>query len=447
MILRARNFLTRPGLGPQLVKSVIGSAGLRIVGMVFSFLVGVLLTRNLGAAGYGVYGVSMSIIALLSVPVEFGMPQLLVREVSAAEVAGNWGRMRGVLHWASHAALLFSTVISGGVLIWILLTDRSLATPLSMALLAGILMIPFGALGRQRGAALMGLHHIAKGQFPEVIIRPAVFSLLLLLTGYFCASPLTPALAMMLGTFSAATAFTVVTIMFNRIRPDSMRHAKKEFDSRRWWASAIPMAMAEGMRQLQANIATLVMGVLATAAAVGVFRAASSISVIVSIPVTLFILVGSPMISKLHAQGDKERLQRLLGWLSVGMTVGSILLTVPFLIAAGSLLARVFGAEFEASSQPLLILCLGSILYSALGSSVILLNMTGHEKRVTRAFMISIVTLAVVSPPLVHFYGVNGAAWANVIAMLLGNGLMWRDARRLLSLDASLLSFLRRRPN
>src|SRR5690606_41939833 len=108
VIARLRDYLGGAGLGPVLVKAVTGSAGLRIAGMGFGFLVGVQLARGLGAEGYGTYGVAMSIIALLTVPTEFGLPQLLTREVASAQVRQDWARMRGILRWSSRVSLLLS---------------------------------------------------------------------------------------------------------------------------------------------------------------------------------------------------------------------------------------------------------------------------------------------------------------------------------------------------
>lgn len=442
MIPRFSQYLAGPGLGPQLTRAVIGSAGLRVIGMGFAFLVGVQLARGLGAQGYGIYALAMSIIALLTIPAEFGMPQLLTREVAATQAANNWGRMRGVLYWARRSAWLFSAVITVGVLLSLLMMSQLFTQPLSLTLLVGVLMVPVVALGRQMGATLMGLHHIVKGQMPDTVVRPAAFSLLLLLVHAY-AVPLQPELAMMLGVLSATTALLAAYAFFRRVLPAEARNAQMELDARSWRASALPMALTEGMRGLQGNIAILVMGALATVEAVGVFRVAVSVSVVVSIPVTLFILVGSPMISRLHTQGDKARLQRLMSWLATGMTAGSVLLTFPFLVAGESLLGRLFGAEFSASNTPLLILCLGGVLFSAQGPNIILLNMTGHEKRVTRAFLVSVAAVVLLAWPLVHFFAASGAAWASVTGLLLGNWMMWRDARKLLAVDPSILSLLR----
>src|SRR5690606_23744752 len=113
-----RQYLSGNGIGAVLVKAVAGSAGLRIAGMGFGFLVGVQLARGLGAEGYGIYGVAMSIITLLTVPTEFGLPQLLTREVAAAQALGQWGKMHGILRWSVQSSLGLSVLVVLGLLAW-----------------------------------------------------------------------------------------------------------------------------------------------------------------------------------------------------------------------------------------------------------------------------------------------------------------------------------------
>ena len=116
-------------------------------------------------------------------------------------------------------------------------------------------------------------------------------------------------------------------------------------------------------------------------------------------------------------------------------------MTLPFLVSGEALLGMIFGAEFSASREPLLILCLGGAIVSALGPAVVLLNMTGHERRVTRAFTISVLALVLSAFPLIYLFHGNGAAAATALGMVLGSVLMRRDASRLLDLDSSILAF------
>lgn len=444
MIDRARSYLSGPGLGPVLVKAVIGSAGLRVAGMGFAFLVGVQLARGLGAEGYGVYGLAMSIIALLTVPTEFGLPQLLTREVAAAQATADWGRLRGVLRWASRAVLLTSLAVGIVVVVWLLASGKGTRSPLGMTLLAGLVMVPLVACGNLNGAALRGLQHIVKGQLADALIRPLLFSLLLFVVPSLLL-PLNPPLAMGLGVTSAALALLVSVWMLRREMPEAVSIPDVQIDARHWWSSALPMALTEGMRVLQAHVSILLLGVMSTVAMVGLYRVASSVALLVAVPITLLNVVSAPIISRLHAQGDRGRLQRMLAWIALGMSSSSALLATPFLIAGERVIGSVFGAEFSGSNPALLVLCAGVFMNGLFGANAALLNMTGHQRRVTRASLISLIMLALLSPVLIARFDILGAALAGTLALTAWNLLMWRDASRLLGLDTSFRPLLKNR--
>lgn len=440
---RLRRYLSGSGLGPVLVKAVTGSAGLRIAGMGFGFLVGVQLARGLGAEGYGIYGVAMSIIALLTVPTEFGLPHLLTRELAAAQVRKDWGRMSGILRWSTRVSMLIAAVIAVAVVSWLLLSGGGLDSPLGMTLLAGVAMVPVVSLVALRSASLRGLQHIVKGQVPDTVLRPALHSLLLFVTPLVFLS-LTPPLAMALGAVSAVLSLAVATWLLRQIMPPKVTFVPPIIESGTWWSGAWPMALSDGMRMLQANVGILLLSGISTMAAVGVYRVASSTVLLVALPATMLNMVAAPIISRLHAAGDYKKLQRLLTWLAMCMVMGSALMTLPFLIAGERVIGSVFGVEFASANLVLIILCVGVIVNSMFGVGAALLNMTGYQERVTRASLISLVMLALISPPSIIAFDTVGAAASSVLSFSAWNIIVWRDAARLLSVDSSIFIFLRK---
>ena len=441
MIRASRNWLKRSVFGSHVVTALVGSAGLRIAGMGLGFLVGVQLARGLGADGYGVYGLAMSIIALLTVPVEFGLPQLVTREVAVAHVERDWGRLAGVLRWATRTSFLVALLVAGGVLTAVVLSGGGVFTSeLGLTLLAGLVMVPLVAQGNINGAALRGLQRIVRGQLPEVLLCPLLFAVLLFLVPVFLA-PLNPTSAMVLGAISAALTLVVAVCLLRRAVHSKLAGTTPELNVRYWWSSTIPMALTEGMRVLQGHFIILLLGIMCTDALVGIFRVASSVSLIIAVPVTLFNVVNAPLIARLYGQGDYQRLQRLLAWTAVAMTVCVLLLMVPASVVGGPLLGTVFGSEFSQGDTALFLLCFGVLANSLFGSNATLLNMTGHHKRVTRASAISLLVLALLSPVLISLTGIEGAAVASATTSLLWNLLMWRDARRLLRIDSGIAAF------
>lgn len=437
---RLRRLRTGTGLGATLLRAVAGSSGLRILGMGFSFLAGIQLARGLGVEGYGVYGLAMSIIAMLTIPTEFGVPQLLTREVAAAQVREDPGGIRSVIRWGRRTVLTTSVAVAVLVFAWLWWSGKGLTSALGMTLAAGLVMVPLVALGNLQSASLRGLQQIVKGQLPDTLVRPVLFSGLLAIAA-ISATLNQPYVAMALGAIAAGGSCLLASVLLWRALPRGEFDRTTTAESGTWLWVALPMALTEGMRVLQAHVVVIALGALSTAVMVGFYRVATSAAQFIALVVTIFNVVAAPIISRLYAKSDREELQRVLRWLALGMSVGTAALALPFLVIGDWLIALAFGKEFVGATTPLRILCLGAVGNAFFGVGGVVLNMSHHEKRVTRAAVIALVALVLISMPAIHWYGAVGAAVANVLSMLLWRFVMWADCRRLLGVDCSLLGF------
>ena len=143
--------------------------------MGLGFMIGVQLARGLGPSGYGMYGIAMSVISLMMIPLEFGIPQLVTREVAATPPGGI--RSTAILTW-SWRVVMFNSLILLVIAVPAILWNSSTAdTSLRNALLCGLLMLPTVAASNIVSASLRGLQRVIEGQIAELIIRPAVISL------------------------------------------------------------------------------------------------------------------------------------------------------------------------------------------------------------------------------------------------------------------------------
>ena len=97
----------------QFPKTGLASMALMVGSTLLTALVAVFLARLLGPAGYGVYAFAFSLITVLAIPSQLGLPQLVVRETARSQVNGDWGLMRGLWRWSSLSVWLFSFAVAG----------------------------------------------------------------------------------------------------------------------------------------------------------------------------------------------------------------------------------------------------------------------------------------------------------------------------------------------
>jgi O-antigen/teichoic acid export membrane protein len=134
-----------------------------------------------------------------------------------------------------------------------------------------------------------------------------------------------------------------------------------------------------------------------------------------------------------------ERLQQALTKLAQVQFAGVTILCLPLLIVPELLLTLVFGAEYAGAANTLRILAVAQMISSAFGANLVLLTMTHHEKRVTRAMAMALVLNLIALPVLALLSGKIGAAIAVTGALIMWNVVAWRDGRRLLGLESSIL--------
>lgn len=434
MINRARTYLTQDGLGPVLVKSVGGSAGVAMLGMAFTFLLGWQLARGLGAAGYGVYGVAMAVVSILGIPSQFGLPQLLTREVASTNATRNWSQLKGVIRWALRLAIVSSLTVVLLISGWIVFAGPGLTSALGRSLAIGAFLVPLIALGALSAAILRGLLAVVIAQVPDGLVRPAAHSLLLVGMALLGAT-LTPASAMGAGVAGAACALLVGGLLVARRMPAPVIAAMPREERGSWLAATLPMALTEGLRVVQGQAAILALGTMVSMAEVGQFRVAASLMTLLVFPLSVLNLVAAPHVASLAATGDRSRLRRMLAHVALGMTVSVMLLALPFVIAGNWLIATVFGAEFGAANPIVLVLALGMLANAAFGAGATALNMLGHQQRVTRASIWSVAVLCILLWPGIAAFGTMGAAVALTVSMTLWSTLLWWDVRRLESMD------------
>lgn len=412
----------------RLVRGGFGSLALKLASTALGFILVILLARSLGPEGYGVYAFVFAIVSLLAIPTQFGLPQLVVRETAKAQAAEQWGLMRGLWRWSTLVVWLFSFVVLALAFTGLWLFADRLDNLTRATLMAGLLLIPLIALGNLRGAALRGLRHVVAGQLPEQVFRPALLILLCLIV--IMVAPiqtLTSATAMSLHAFAAAIAFGLGAWLLWQSRPAELASRPNPLYSPRVWAfSALPLALTAGLHVINGHAGTIILGSLGTHTDVGTFKVVLSVATLISFGLGAINLVVMPYFARLYAQQDMVRLQRLVTQSARAILVLALPVTAVFLIFGEAFLTIAFGPNYAAGHTALAILTLGQLANAGMGSVGILLNMTGHERDALTGVAIAAIANVFMGILLVPKFGLNGAATATTVTLIVWNFLLRR---------------------
>lgn len=410
----------------SVVSDVSGSFVLKVINALLLFLLSVVLARWLGPDEYGSYAFVLSCVSIALVPVHFGIPGLLVREVAKGARLDAWGTVRGAIRtaWGAVAALALVLVcVLGGMIFAFGMDDASRAN----AFLLALLLLPLTGLNQVRQAVLRGFHRIVTGQLPEMLVVPLVMLLGALLLQQWLA----PSAASGIALRVAATFLALVAglMLLRSGRPVAVKSAPPDYLPRQWSRAILPFSMLAFLGVAHAQVDIFLLGLLAPSDQLGVYKVARAVAALVVFAQAAFNAALAPRFAALHAASDLAGLERL----ARSAVRWELAVTVPIavvLVGAGRpLLDLVYGEAYLHAALPLAILCIGQVIGVSVGSSALILNMAGYERRTLRVS----VAMAIISPvlmlALVPWAGVVGAAVASALSIIVLNGALFWQVR------------------
>ncbi len=423
-------------LRAHLAKSTVGTFALRIASTGLGFLSSLLLARLLGATGYGVYAYVMSIVALLMIPVTLGLPQLIIRNISTYRTRSEWNLMRGLLRWSNWALLTTSVALAllGAFVIKVLSNhfQPQAVTTFWIAMLA----LPFMALSQIRQAMLQGLNHIIEGQLPEMFIRPLLFIILIGGTYFFLGWRMNAPSAMGMQVVASGVAFWAGAILLQRHLPLSVKEVSPSYEIRAWIRSALPLLFIGGIGSINQYTDILMLGAFKGAEDVGIYMAATRGAFLIGFMLGIVNTVIAPTISNLYAEGDMKRLQLVVTKSARFALLFSLPLVLGFIIFGKNFLL-LFGPEFLRGTISLVILSVGQLVNVAAGSVGLILIMTGHEEDTLKGLVVATIANIILNIFLIPFWGLEGAAIASGVSMIIWNILLGIRVHRKLDISPS----------
>jgi O-antigen/teichoic acid export membrane protein len=386
----------------------------RVAGAGLGFAFNVALARVLGAGGLGIFHLSLTFALIASVVGRMGMDAAMLKFGATSHAAMDGRRLAAVHRMGMATASLGCGIVAAGTFLaadWLAVTlyaDPAIAQPLRLMSLA---LVPF-ALLHLYGELLKAGQHQALSSFIQGAALPMVSLLLLFLFArhlrnastaaaiYLAACILVCGLSHMLWRRSLAIAPSATT------EPVAWRHLL---------ATAMPMYGSAIADVVMTFSDVLILGIFVTATDVGIYTAAARTALLTRFLLLATSAVAAPRFAALHAARDKEGLARLAVRSTMLTTVASVPLLLVF-IAFPEQILSLFGPQFEAGAQVLIVLSIGQFVNAATGPVGYLLNMSGFHRIEGRIAVVGALLTAGLCFALIPSWGLLGAAAANAIA-------------------------------
>lgn len=411
--------------------NVAGSA----VSMALSLVLVVLVAREYGAAGSGVFFSAVAIFTIVGTMVKLGSETGLVFSISRFRARERWGDVVPTIHLALWPVLGLSVLVAG-------------------ALLVGAGLVPGGGDGTPDG----DVADVLRGLLPFLPAYVAVQVLTGATRGYGTMTPtvrdvsiLRPglqaalmavvvaggrglaALAVAWGLPLALTSITAAVSLVRLVRADPAGGPPSTGLRREFWAYASVRGFAQTLQTTQDRIGVVVVGAVAGPATAGVFVVVARLIGALNLVIYAVGQAMNPEISGLLARHDRagaERMvQRITAWTMLLVWPAAVLL-----ITHGDVILSLFGPEFTAGSGALELLALAMIVCTAFCHLDNVLLMGGRARlsliNVGASLALMVVLYAVLTPR----YALMGAAWAWALGLLAYNLGPWPYVRRSLGI-------------
>jgi O-antigen/teichoic acid export membrane protein len=400
------------------------------------------LSRMLDITEYGFYVTFISTALILAVLTQSGMPDIIMRE-TAARRSDRRAELRSLWRGGDIVILPTLTICSIIGLIALRVTQGELPDIGLLALMG--LHLPLMAFLAMRAGALKGLGapNVAHAL---IQILPPIASIVVILCAHQAGIPITLSQAVLAYALGLVSALTLSHVIRQRFAPDDDGTWAGRAEQRAMRRASLPVAGVSGIAAFSAQVDVLMLGVISGAAAAGIYQVAISCAMLISILDQRVGMVVAHRIPDLWRERNTAEIEAITRPVALIVSSGAALILAISAVSGGPILASVFGEEFRASAQVLIIVSLSLLISGLFGSVRYVLLMTGNQKAILRCSITSALLNICLNPPLIYLAGPVGAALAYMISMAVLSRSMWVKSRKL-GIDPSVMGWLQGRRN
>ena len=424
----------------------MGLAGLTL-------LTSLLIARWAGDAEFGAYAAVSNWVALWAMLVLAGVDDLLIKQIPIYQQANNQLFIQKLFGWAWAYSLRFFAVFAIFLIIFLELDWVENWTENKFLFYLGLVVLFFYTQLFIFQAAFAGFKSVKNAQLGDKIIQPLLFFVFLALFLPFF--QLTDFWAMCWRLLAFALAAGAIAWLLYQNKPflfakkgkilaindaNKLNTARKNWQKTAFYFMLISFLYAANNR---ADLAFLDL-LRVDFAQIGYYNAAARLSDLLNLPYIVVAAVAMPVFAQLYHEQNFSKLQTFF----TQITLISFFLTLIgfiFFYLLGAWLLSWFGTEFVGAYPVLLLTAFSKLLHAFFGASNYMLMMCGQEKKAVISLIVSVVCCIFLQIYLIPIWGIEGAAWANLISLLVFELIQAYMLWRLVQIRPTVLAFFIKR--
>lgn len=413
---------TMSGANAVLFASAFGN-GLNYVFSVF-------LARALGPIDFGLYALGLTIFNTVSLVVVFGMDTGIVKFLSEHLGRGERRKAQSVI--AQVCLLTVLCAVLGGLVLAMLsgpLSTRVFDKPeLETVLRVFAVAVPLASLS---AVLVLGIQSFRTVRYTIMIkyLWEPVGKFVLVGMCIWAGFGLVGVLAAVAATYLVSVVFGV-TVLKRVAGIERANFFHQEAGSlSALLAFCLPLTLANIVGVFASRSDVIMLGYWNTAQQVGVYSAALQTSSAIALIMGAIEVALVPLIGRLWAIGELQRLQEVYKAVSRLALMGTMLLFVMIAVFSQEILS-IFGPGFSAGAGVLVFLALGQVFASSTGSAGNILLMSGQSRMVMWTTVGMGALLLLTTALLTPYWGMFGAALSVCLNLVVTNAMrviqVWR---------------------
>jgi O-antigen/teichoic acid export membrane protein len=405
---------------------------IRVLGAGFAFVTQIVLARWMGSFEFGIYVYVWTWVLLLGGVVDLGLASSAQRFIPEYRERKAFAHLRGFLAGSRWLAVGSAFVIAlvGALIVRLLAPWLDDYTIIPLCLACAIL--PAYALGNTQDVISRAHDWMGLALAPAFIVRQ--FLLVGLVGGIYAAGlPLNAVTVMIAAIVAVWTTVLGQLLLLNRRLTQNMERGPKAYQTRLWFATALPIVLVEGFYLLLAHTDVILLEQFRPPNEVAFYYAAAKILALVVFIHYAISATTAHRFSRYHVAGDRTQLAAFLAQ-SIQWTFWPSVAVTAVLLIFGRPLLWLFGEGFTQGYHLMFILAVGLLARAAIGPVERLLNMLGEQRICALVYAGAFVLNFLLCLMLIPSFGAAGAATATATALVVESILLFVVTKRRLGL-------------
>ncbi len=406
---------------------------------IFVYIYRIIIARRFGPEVYGLFALSIMVIGWFRVVSDLGIKQGLLRYVSLFRGKKEKGKIQHLLR-ISFFVLICTSILAGILLFFFskFIALEIFSNPnLIIFLKIFSIVIPIAVLGEALLSVLRAYEKIGWYSFITNILGNFVKLIILIFFIFIGINSTSVPISYLIGAFSIlVVAYFVCKItlsgIFNLDKKIINPKSKKVF--KEMFSYAWPLLFYGVVAFTFYWVDSFMIGIFKPIEHVGFYNAAVPIAMLLYLPLSLFLQLFFPLVTKEFSKGNIKAVKQL----SQQVGKWTFMLVMPFFILLilfpGVFINVFFGKEYIVAANALRFLSIGTLFSIVFSISYQLLSIKGKSKLLLIDMIFAGILNIILNFILVPLYGITGAGFATMVSLIILSMLFFIQAHKHLSI-------------